>query len=141
MEPLASPIHVPIVSSAIVTKLVYGSHLVIALILITAFPQTIYSQVAVLGVGVSLLVQHVDRVDLGARVHAIVLYSNDRWSVVTRQGEVVPARLAGTVFVSPWLVILHLKPHGQRTVHVVLTRDNTQPDTLRRLTVRLRLPM
>jgi Membrane-bound toxin component of toxin-antitoxin system len=141
MEPLASPIHVPIVASPVVTSLVCGGHLAIALILLSVFPLTIYSAGAVFGVGVSLVVQYSGWVDLGGRVYAVLLRSNDRWSILTCQGEVVTARLAGTVFVSPWLVILQLKPRGQRTAHIVLTRENTDRDTFRRLCVRLRLPL
>jgi Membrane-bound toxin component of toxin-antitoxin system len=141
MEPLASPIYLPIVASPVVTRLVCGGHLVVALVLLSVFPLTIYSAGAVCGVGVSLVVQYHGWVDLGGRIHALLLRSNDRWSILTREGEIVTARLVATVFVSPWLVILQLKPRGQRTAHIVLTRENTDRDTYRRLCVRLRVPL
>ncbi|TDJ64000.1 MAG: hypothetical protein E2O35_09525 [Proteobacteria bacterium] len=141
MEPLASPIKIPIVTSPMVNRLLYGGHLLAAFIIFAAFPLSIYSGGAIIGVGVSLVIQHLDRVDLSARVDAILLRSNDRWSIITRHGEIVTARLAGSVFVSPWLVVLQLKPQGMRIVHIVLTRDNTQRQSLRRLIVRLRVPM
>jgi len=141
MEPLASPIQIPIVASPIVTTLIYGGHAVIMVILITAFPLSIRSVIAVCCVCVSLAVQSASQVDLAASVDAILLRSNGQWSIVTRRGEVLAARLARSAFISPWLVILFLKSRGRRTAHIVLTCDNTNRDALRRLRVRLRVPM
>lgn len=141
MEPLASPIRIPIFPSPSIAKLVYGGHVLIALTFILVFPLNAYSIAAAFGVCLSLIIQHVSRRDLAARVDAIVLRSNGQWRVVSRRGEILKARLSGTTFVSPWLVILTLKPHGQRSAHIVLGRDNTMPDSFRRLRVRLRVPM
>ncbi len=141
MEPLASPLRIPIIHSTSITRLVYGGHVLASLILIIVFPLSNYSVLAVFGVCVSFIVQHLSRTDLASRVEAILLRSNGQWSIITRQGEIEAARTVGRTFVSPWLVILFLKPAGQTANHILLSRDNTNRDTFRRLRVRLRIPM
>ncbi len=141
MESFASPIQIPIVRSATVAWLVCGGHVLIVLIFLAAFPLSEYLVAAVVGLLISLGIQYLSQCDLIKRIDAVLLRSDDQWSVLTHEGEVLSARLIGTTFVSPWLVILWLKPRGQRRVHLVLTRDNTDRDVFRRLSVRLRVPM
>ena len=141
MEPFASPIQIPIVRSATVAWLVCGGHVLIVLIFLTTFPLSEYLVAALVGLLISLEIQYLSQCDLVKRIDAVLLRSDDQWSVLTHEGEVLPARLIGTTFVSPWLVILWLKPRGQRRIHLVLTRDNTDRDVFRRLSVRLRVPM
>ncbi len=141
MEPFASPIQIPIVRSVTASWLVYGGHILIVLILLAAFRLSEYSIAAVVGVFISLGIQYSSQLDLVKRVDSVLLRSDDQWSVLTHQREILAARLIGTTFVSQWLVILWLKPRGQRIIHIVLARDNTDRDAFRRLSVRLRVPM
>ena len=141
MEPFASPIHIPIIVSRTVRRLVRAGHLLVALVFITVLPLNIGSIAVILCVLLSLGIQHWSELDLARRAHAILLRSDDNWSIVTDLGEILPARLLSGTFVSRWMVILSLKPHGQRKVRVVLTPENTDKDAFRRLFVRLTLPM
>lgn len=141
MEPFASPIHIPIVLPTTVQRLVFGGHLLCAAIFLSALPLNAYSIAAVCCVLLSLGIQHWSDVDLVTRVYAVLLRSDDQWCVVTHDGEILATNLTGSTFVSPWLVIVSLKPRGQRKVRIVLTRENTNKDAFRRLFVRLTVPM
>lgn len=141
MEPLASPIHIPLIPSKAAANLIYGGHLFLAFVLLTAFPLSLTTIAATACIGLSACVQYLSRAELAARLDAILLGSNGQWSVLTRAGEIVPARTSGSPFVSSWFLVLSLKPRGQHRAHIVLAHDNTQPDALRRLRVRLRVPM
>jgi hypothetical protein len=112
MEPFASPIHIPIAVSTSVRRLVHGGHLLFVIIFLVALPLNAYSITVVCCVLLSLAIQRYTELDLVTRVGAVLLRSNDQWSVVTQQGEVLVARLVGSTFVSPWLVIFALKPQG-----------------------------
>ncbi len=141
MEPFASPIHIPIFASRTVRRTVLGGHLLAASAFLSALPLDLYSIGASLCVLLSLAIQVRSDGDLVRRVHTILLRSDDNWSIVTHHGEILKASLLGGAFVSRWMVILWLKPHGQKKVRIVLTRENTDEDAFRRLFVRLSLPM
>jgi hypothetical protein len=91
---------------------VHGGHLLVAIIFLVALPLNAYSITVVCCVLLSLAIQRYTELDLVTRVGAVLLRSNDQWSVVTQQGEVLVASLVGSTFVSPWLVIFALKPQG-----------------------------
>ena len=112
MEPFASPIQIPIVRSASAARLVYCGHILVVLIFLTAFPLSSYSIAAVIGVLISLGIQYLSQLDLVKRINAVLLRSDDQWSVLTQQREILAARLVGNTFVSPWLVVISLKPSG-----------------------------
>ncbi len=125
MEPLASPIRISIVRSVTVAWLVCGGHVFIVLIFLVAFPLNEYLVAALVGLLISLRIQCLSQCDLFKRIDAVPLRSDDRYSVLTHKGEVLSARLTGTTLVSLWPVILWLKPRGQRRIHFILIRDNT----------------
>ena len=122
-------------------RLVRGGHLLAALVFLTALPLNIYSIAVIFCILLSMGIQHWSDIDLVRRVYAILLRSDDNWSIVTQHGEILTASLLGGTFVSRWMMILSLQPHGQRKVRIVLTPENTDKDAHRRLFVRLTLPM
>ncbi len=62
----------------------------------------------------------------------------DRWRLLREGRDAVPLRLLPGALVHPALVVLRLREASGRTHACVLTRDNLDPHTLRRLRVRLR---
>ncbi len=66
------------------------------------------------------------------------LNADGEWLLTNAQGETHLAELLPGAFVHPWLIALRFKVEG-RTQPVVLLPDQADPDTLRRLRVRLRL--
>ena len=69
----------------------------------------------------------------------VVWDDNDRWHIVRKNGEKVRVKLVGDTFVHPKLTILNFKVPQKRFLQaVILTRDNINQETHRRLRVRLR---
>lgn len=141
MEPFASPIQIPVARDCVLDAWLVAAHLCTFGIVIWIFPPGLHSTVIALAVAASLLNLKRSAAQLRARASAVLLGADEHWSLVTATGEVRPAQLLSGVFVSPALVIMRLKPIGGSPLHIVLTRSNTPPQTLRRLRVRLRLPM
>ena len=75
----------------------------------------------------------------------VQVYCNeaDEWWLTTADGNIMQARLLPPSFVHARLVILGFKtgPAWWQRCHVILTPETANPDTLRRLRVRLRLPL
>ena len=64
----------------------------------------------------------------------------DRWQLLRPGRAAVDLRLLPGALVHPHIVILCFREPGSRTRSCVLTRDNLDAQTLRRLRVRLRWP-
>lgn len=72
------------------------------------------------------------------------IYFNDadEWWLTTAAGNTVQAQLVSPCFVHPRVVVLSFKSGSLlKRYHVVLTPASADADSLRRLRVRLRLPM
>ena len=67
-----------------------------------------------------------------------IWHGDGSWTLGLGRGREEPARLLGTTFVSPVLVILNFRYRRWRSGSLVLLSDNLDPDLLRRLRVRLR---
>jgi len=59
MDPLASPIHIPVFPSPSIRSVVYGGHLLVLFFLFAGFPLTPYLVVAMFGVVASALIQRI----------------------------------------------------------------------------------
>ena len=74
-----------------------------------------------------------------ASVTELVLHAGDRAAVRVRSGDWVEGRVLGTTYVTPALVVLNLRLDGRRFArHVVILRDSTDAEALRRMRVLLR---
>ena len=65
---------------------------------------------------------------------------DDRWQLLRPGRSAVDLRLLPGALVHPRIVVLCFREPGRRTRSCVLTRDNLDAQTLRRLRVRLRWP-
>jgi hypothetical protein len=92
-------------------------------------------------VAVSGLIQF-RRLWLGRGRHAVTELewaAREGWAVrFAGNANWIPADLVAA-YVQAWLVVLVMKTSGRRRFGIVLTPDAVNPDTLRRLRVRLRL--
>ena len=91
----------------------------------------------ILGWGHALML-HVWRLS-GSAVIQVLSRADGGWELGLRDGRHEPARLLGSSFVHPRLVILNFAVSGWRRRHVVLPWDSVDEDALRRLRVRLRM--
>ena len=69
----------------------------------------------------------------------VELNPQGEWTLFDRSGCAVPARLLGSSYVSPRLMVLNFSLGGLRRRVTILLPDSADPDRLRRLRVRLRL--
>jgi hypothetical protein len=69
-----------------------------------------------------------------------LLNAEGEWWLIDNGGRVWPARLRPDACIHPVLSVLVFRVRD-RTFPLLLTRDNIDPDTFRRLRVRLRLPV
>lgn len=65
----------------------------------------------------------------------------DRWQLLRENHEAVDLKLLPGALVHPRIVVLCFREPGRRTHACVLTHDNLDQQTLRRLRVRLRWPL
>lgn len=141
MEPLASPIQIDVRSLPRFDCAVDVVHACVFVLLLAYFPISAPSVVAALGVVASWIIQFRRRLDLNRRLQALLLRSDGNWSLISPAGEIVSAELIGSPFVSVAVIIVTLKPQGQADLRIILSAANTTPRALRRLRVRLLLPM
>lgn len=141
MEPLASPIHIPVVRSRNLNIAVYTGHAFVACTLGFGFSGSVLQLLALCGLLTSLLLHRANQSKLERCARALLLRSSNEWEVIAPDGASSRATRLSGLFISAGLVIFRLRiPNGTK-LHVVLTADNTQADAFRRLRVRLRLPM
>lgn len=70
----------------------------------------------------------------------MIWQEQDQWQLETATGDTINARLKGSSFVNPWLIVLNLKPEqGGRMLPVVVMPDSVDSTTFRRLSVKLRM--
>ena len=70
----------------------------------------------------------------------MVWLEQNLWQLDTAVGESIDARLLGSSFMHPWLIILNFKPeHGGRMLPVVVMPDSVDSTTFRRLCAKLKL--
>ena len=70
----------------------------------------------------------------------LVWQDQNQWQLDTATGEAVTAKLLGSSFVKPWLIVLNFMPeHGGRMLPVVIMPDSVDSTTFRRLSARLRI--
>ena len=69
----------------------------------------------------------------------VELNPQGEWTLFDRCGCAVPARLLGSSYVSPRLMVLNFSLGGLRRRNLILLPDSSCPDQLRRLRVRLRM--
>jgi toxin CptA len=64
----------------------------------------------------------------------------DQWQLETTTGEIISAKLQGSSYVNPWLIVLNFRPEeGGGMVSVVVMPDSVDSTTFRRLSVKLRV--
>lgn len=141
MEPLASPIHIPISSSRSISRLIIFGHLVVIVLLTIELDPGANLAIGITALTLSCYIQQHFALHLRRRVAAILLRTDGRWNVVSPDGAIVDVVSTKCLFVSPHLVVLRLLPVAQTAVHIVLTDDNTPVVAFRRLRVRLRFPI
>jgi len=63
----------------------------------------------------------------------------DEWQLQMAQGQSISARLLGSSFVSPWLIVLNFKTAtSRRLLPVIIMADTIDSTSFRRLTSKLR---
>lgn len=73
-------------------------------------------------------------------VVSLVWRDEASWQLETARGERVEARLLGSSYVTPWLIVLNFRPQaGGRAWPVVILPDSVDSTTFRRLGMKLRL--
>ncbi|MFC1747276.1 protein YgfX [Pseudomonadota bacterium] len=73
-------------------------------------------------------------------VKGLVWKTGGEWLLETNSGETVAAKLLGSSFVSPWLIVLNFKPEqGGRMWPVVIMQDHVDSTSFRRLSAKLRM--
>jgi hypothetical protein len=70
----------------------------------------------------------------------LLLNDKDEWYIIDNKAESYPVALLPESFVHTHLLVLIFK-QGKRKRVVILTTDNTRPETFRRLSVRLRFTL
>ena len=141
MEPLAAPIHIPIVPSPCLNRSVTVTYFIVIALMLIGLPWKPLSFILIAGVVASLIGQYRARRAIEARIEAVLWRSDGQWMMHTTTGDNLGAELRGGVFVSRWAISFVLKPQRQARVRIVLTQDNTDRDTYRRLCVRFRWPL
>ena len=81
--------------------------------------------------------QHLLRINKRA-VHNLVWQDQDQWQLENSSGEFVNAKLLGSSYVNPWLIVLNFKPKSGRMLPVVIMPDSVDSTTFRRLGIKLR---
>ena len=71
-------------------------------------------------------------------VQQVEALADGSWRLTDRRGRVFAARLAQENFVAPWMTLLTFRCGRFRNRHILLLSDNSDPDAVRRLRVRLR---
>jgi toxin CptA len=70
----------------------------------------------------------------------LIWQDKELWHLDTATGERIKARLLGSSFVNPWLIVLNFKPEqGGRMLPVVILPDGVDSTTFRRLSAKLRM--
>jgi len=72
-------------------------------------------------------------------VRRLVWLPDDRWELLTADGAVREARLLPASYVHPWLAVLRFVAEDRRRYTVLLPSDALDPDSHRKLRVRLGL--
>jgi len=73
-------------------------------------------------------------------VNNLLWQDQNQWQLTTATGEMIKARLLGSSFVNPWLIVLNFKPEqGGRMLPVVIMSDGVNRTTFRRLSAKLRM--
>ncbi len=73
-------------------------------------------------------------------VKSMIWQEQDQWRLETATGDTINARLMGSSFVNPWLIVLNFKPEqGGRMLPAVVMPDSVDSTTFRRLSVKLRM--
>lgn len=62
----------------------------------------------------------------------------DEWQLQMAGGENVSARLLGSSFVSPWLIVLNFRSGSVRLLPLIIMTDRIDSTSFRRLTAKLR---
>ncbi|MDA0821560.1 MAG: hypothetical protein O3C28_03945 [Proteobacteria bacterium] len=141
MEPLASPIHIPIIRSRNLSVAVYAGHAIVASAVAFGFSVSAFQLLALSGLFVSFLLNYANQSKLERHACALLLRSSNEWEIITPAGACVRATRVSGLFVSAGLVVFRLRISNGVKLHVVLTADNTPSDAFRRLRVRLQMPM
>ena len=68
----------------------------------------------------------------------LMLNSEDEWKLISSEGAIKPLHLKSGSYVHPKLIVLRLSADENKDYTFILTQDNTDSTTLRRLRVRLR---
>ncbi len=69
----------------------------------------------------------------------LIWQEQNQWQLNTSTGETIMAKLVGSSFVNPWLIVLNFKPEqGGRMLPVVIMPDGVDSTTFRRLSAKLR---
>lgn len=93
-----------------------------------------YTLVALI-LGAVLLFRELSRQARGRRIIGLRVHADYSLTVSGRDGDEVPARLAGGPWVSPWLIVLPLELSSGATERIVVSRDQNTCDAFRRFTV------
>jgi len=73
-------------------------------------------------------------------VTKLIWQDQNLWQLDTATGQSIKAKLLGSSFVNPWLIVLNFKPEqGGRMLPVVIMSDGVDSTTFRRLCAKLRM--
>ena len=140
MSGFQGPVYVALRPSAVLLRVLIGTHVFVALCVALAYPFS-YPQCALIG---AILLN--GAVSTWRYVHqrhddvtAVLLTTRGGWSVRLRSGTVLNASMPGDPFLTRSLTVLQLKLESGSVKRVLLLNDNVDADPYRRLRVRLRL--
>lgn len=71
-------------------------------------------------------------------VQNLVWQDQDQWQLETSSGKLINAKLLGSSYVNPWLIVLNFRPESGRMLPIVIMPDSVDSTTFRRLSVKLR---
>ena len=72
--------------------------------------------------------------------HRFILDRDNQWWVRDRAGKETSIKLLPGAFVHPWIVVIRFAAVDSKKYALILSDDNLDAETLRRLRVRLRYP-
>ncbi len=78
---------------------------------------------------------------IGSSIQSAELRKDNTWLISIAGKEAIKAELLPDCLVQPWLTVLVFQLPDRRKKSLILLRDNIDPDTFRRVRVRLRNPM
>ncbi len=135
------PIRLPLEPSKWVIAVIYSSHIGALVCIYFSNILLFLMQMAWFVILISLVYWHVTIIFRPKKCPVeLLLNDKDEWYIIDNKAGIHPVALLPESFVHTHLLVLTFK-QGKRKRVVILTTDNTRPETFRRLSVRLRFTL